>query len=89
MKLVLEEEWKSLMQKNKRIAKISTPKMPKKMQNSFMKTAKIHLIFNNDFTIRKFGHDFLEKSLGFAVLEELGNKQTDRQTHSLTDNFIE
>ena len=27
-------------------------------------------------------------SLGFAVLEELGNKQTNTQTHSLTDRLV-
>ena len=37
--------------------------MPKKMQNSFMKTAEIHLIFNNGFKTMEFGHDFSEKSL--------------------------
>ena len=37
--------------------KISAPKMPKKMQNFFMKTAEIPMIYNKDFLIREFIHD--------------------------------
>ena len=37
--------------------------MPKKMQNSFMKTAEIHLILNNGFKTMEFGHDFSKNHL--------------------------
>ena len=65
LNLVLEEEeLKNLMPKNKRIAQIteygkfSATKMPKKMHDSFMKTAEIPLIYNKGFQIRgEFGQD--------------------------------
>ena len=46
-----------MKKKEDKSGKFSTPKIPKKMQNSFMK-AGIPLIYNKGFQIRgEFGHD--------------------------------
>ena len=60
--------------------------MPKKMQNSLMKTAEIHLIFDNGFKTMEFGYDFWEKSLDRWGFQESNTNY--KQMHSFCYSIL-